>query len=321
MQIIQASSNNSTKWTVTYDRTNRYPAPGEIIAVSEEEINAIVAKANIVLEKDDSFLQSSITTMSDANYYSKKLFAPVAAEQNSKEKFDIVLRVESIEMNGNKTYVVTNCPFLNMPEGVDIRFNADEATVVDIKIATEHPITKEEASIINKEKLATYYTKKGDAVHYEMLVPSPEKINDWLVSNLIKEFSLIFDFTKEIETAVSALGRNSSIHNFSRDVFKQPVKAGNNIKVISLNDEVEDILKSPEDSHVYDDNAPIEDDFISQHPLYQYTSDVTISVFEEIEEQCKLIIDNDVVTDIMQKVLQRMLSTKMQIIPPPRQNY
>lgn len=319
MQIIQAANNNSTKWTIVFDRTTRYPAPGEIIAVSEAEINEIVSQANILLDKDDTFLQSSVTTLNESNFYSKKIFAPVAAENNSKEKFDVVLRVERLEQRGNSTYAITNSPFINMPKGIEMSFNADEAVVVDVKIANEHAISSDEASMISPEKLVWYKDKRNAKVNYEILVPAPEKIIDWLVSNLVKEFSLIFDFTKEIEDLVNALGRSAKINVVNRETFKNK-NSQKSINVISLNDEIDTMINTQVDKSELDKADDIDEDYVSQHPLYQYTSDVTITVFEEIEEHCKLMIDQNVVTDIMQKVLHRMLSTELKITPPKRTN-
>lgn len=316
MQILDKNSANS-KWTVLFEKSSRYPKPGEIIAVSEEDIKVIIAKANIELEKNGTFLMSKITNMSDQNYYGKVVFAPCQSELNSSTKFDLALTVEEVVIKGNKHFVKTNCPFINMPDSVQMLFNIDDVSVIDVRISSENP----NVTVTGLSNVVTYTTKSNSIVEYTILCDAPEKIVTWICENLIKEFSLIFDFTKEIESAVA---ENSLTHNISKisDSYANPylnkiteeqesfVEVKQKVKAKSLNDVNFDEL---------DENYVIsldESSFISSHPLYNYTSEIVTSVFDEIENECKLSIAHETVIRIMSNMLMKMTNTEIQVTPP-----
>lgn len=318
MHIIQPDSqeNKRTKYSVVFQRTNRYPKPGEFILISSEDIDGIVSSANAVLIQNETFLQTAITTSSEQYYVSRQLFPPCAAEHNSLNKFYSVLRVEQIHQKQNKIYVETNNPFLNLPKDLTLLFDANHAVVVDLKLAKEMPTRITESDEVIPSTTSAYYTNKdGQRVVYNYIVDMPKKLADWVSMNLVKEFSLVFDFSGEVETLLQKQSPAGALQEQS-----EKIKSAYNHEVVfesAINTQSKQVEQPKRvDDAQHSTMQFIDDSFVEMHPLYDYTCAITTNVFEQIRKTCNIRLEDQAIIAIMKNIFNDMLKTTIDIVPP-----
>lgn len=323
MNILNADT-NKPKFTILANRTSGYPKPGAIIAVSEESLTEVIDAANQMLEPQEQFLQSSVTHASEMYYNSKTVVAPCKEEANSNRKFDVLMEVINLRQAGQSMMVEVKDPFTNLPKNVKLEFIDQDVNVVELFVGRELP---NDATLGGFNSIS-YADKSNKYVNFEKLGVMPPKLCDWITSNCIKEFAKVFDYTLELGAIEQAYHDGFEYDSNEHKAYVESTQIDDEaFAESSKNDpitlEVIDHKKqtepaAPEFIFSLDEQEAIqkveETRFeLTQHPLYQYTSDQMADILFDITSVCGIQFDDDKLIEIMKRGFERMSQTGLSV--------